>query len=110
MKSAKHIQKKVGNLLPLAVQKKNLDEEIKHYKIILKKSIEKNNRPEIKRGLRELIKRRARLAVLNLQTYQENNFFISPAKKEEEIKNYFIQCYKLMRATALLARQSNGHR
>lgn len=108
MKTAKHVQKKTGNQLPLDVQKKNLDEEIKHYKIVLKKSIKENNKIETKRSLSELIKRRARLAVLNLQMHQEENFFISPEKKEEEIKNYFIQCHKLIRATALLARQSNG--
>ncbi len=110
LKNAKHVQKKAGNQIPLDIQRKNLDEEIAHYKVVLKKSLKENNRTETKRSLRELIKRRAKLTVLNLETHKEDNFFVSSEKKEEEIKNYFIQCHKLNKAAALLAQQKNGNK
>lgn len=107
MKTGKNIQKNSANSIPLETQKRNLEEELKYYKIVLKKSLNEKNRRETKRALRELLKRRARLAVLNLHLHETDNFFISPEKKETETRNYFIQCHKLITATALLALKAN---
>lgn len=110
LRVAKNGQKKTAGQIPLETEKRNLEEEFKHYKAVLKKSLTEKNRNETKRALRELIKRRARLAIFNLRVHEADNFFISPEKKETEIKNYFIQCHKLITASALLALESNGRK
>lgn len=110
LKSAKrgllNSQAKTG----LDSQKKNLGEEITHYKSVLRAGIVKNNQAEIKRALKELFKRRAKLAVLNLLKHEEKNLYVSQEAKDKEMNNYFIQCGKLIQSAALLARYRNGNK
>lgn len=90
--------------VPLATQKNNLLEQIKLNKKKLLLIIKNKNKIEIQNIFEQLLKLRARLALLNLKIIKQEKYFISKEMIQEELAKYLKESEKLAKSINLLTK------
>ena len=88
--------------VPLDVWKKQVKEEMDYFKEELKKYIRVKNTEKIQEILEKLFALRAEQIEIITKEMEENYGFVNEYEVKKEIKKYFLDCKKLVKATEIL--------
>ena len=96
LKRAKHQLGGRQQTVSFDIQKKQVKEELDHFKKILHQAFQDQNQTELDRAVNRLITLRAKQVGIHLQEETDQGFTINSFMLERACRRYYHDCYRLL--------------